>query len=111
MLADIVDRAQRGTRNYQKIPLSQLRYALGTRFLDLGHRDVALGHFQDAVGDPGATGRDLVLAHLKAGQILDLLGRRDEAMTHYLEVKRLDEYEGSHASAERYLRAPYRNDE
>ncbi len=111
MLADVVARAQSGTKNYQKIPLSQLRYALGTRFFDLGHRDVALAQFQDTVGDPGASGRDLVLAHLKAGQILDLLGRRDEALTHYRAVQRLDEYDGSHASAERYLLAPYRDDE
>jgi tetratricopeptide (TPR) repeat protein len=111
MLADVLDRAVQGKKNYGKIPLSQLRYALGTRFLELGRRDVALLQFQSAVGEPGATGRDQALSHLKAGQILDLLGRRDEAVSHYRAVQKLDEFEGSHASAERYLHSPYRDDE
>lgn len=111
VLAEVVERAKHGTRNYQKIPLSQLRYALGTRFFELGRRDVALEQFRDAAGDPDAPSRERALAHLKAGQLLDLLGRREEAVTHYLEVQRLDEFEGSHASAERFLHTPYRDDE
>ena len=56
-----------------------------------------------------ASVREGALARLKAGQVLDLLGRRVEALGRYREVLALEDVAGAHREAERCIDRPYRD--
>ena len=101
----VASNAARGVPNYQKLPLGKIRYPLGQRLLALGDPKEALDQFRDAAGDTSRPEQERALAHLKAGEILDDMGRRDEAIVHYREVTRFEDVDGSHGAAERYLKA------
>jgi hypothetical protein len=51
----------------------------------------------------------VALARLKAGQVLDLLGRRGEALARYREVLALEDAAGAHREARRGIKRPYRD--
>ncbi|HXV60215.1 MAG TPA: hypothetical protein VEK15_05940, partial [Vicinamibacteria bacterium] len=108
VLTEIVRRAESGTKNYDKMPLGKIRYALGTRLVALGERESALHQFQEAARDPRTAEKERALSHLEAGQILDSMGEREEAVSHYEAVKGLDDVEDSHRVATEHLRTPYR---
>ena len=93
--------------NYQNLPLDKIRYPLAQRLLALGSQDEALDQFQGAAEDPGTPGRERALSHLRAGEILDTMGRREEATAHYRRVQELPDYDGTHGTAAGYLRHPY----
>ena len=105
--ATVARKAAAGVPNYQKLPLDKIRYSIGQRLLALGSQEEALEQFQDAARDTETPERERVLSHLRAGEILDTMGRRDEAVNHYQLVQQLPEFEGSHVTAEEYLRQPY----
>ncbi len=93
--------------NYQNLPLDKIRYPLAQRLLALGSQDEALNQFQGAAEDPGTPDRERALSHLRAGEILDTMGRREEAAAHYRRVQELPDYDGTHGTAAGYLRHPY----
>ena len=105
--AAVAQLAQNDVPNYQDLPLEKIRYPLGNRLLALGSTGEALDQFKDAAEDPGTSDRERALANLRAGEILDTMGRRPEAVSYYQRVKQLQEYDGSHDSAEQYLLSPY----
>ncbi len=102
--------AQNKVPNYQKLPLGKIRYPLGNRLLALGSNGEALDQFKGAVDDPETSDRERALSNLRAGEILDTMGRRDEAIDHYHRVGKLQEFEGSHETAAQYLLSPYSPD-
>lgn len=106
--SEVVALAEAGRPHYDKIPLATFRYAIGKRLMELGDLPGALRQFERSVQDSGTPERERALAHLRAGQILDLRGQRDAATTHYHEVLRLRDVEGSHRAARRFLTRPYR---
>ena len=105
--AAVASRAEAKSANYQMMDLAALRYRLGAKLLELGDREKALAQFYLAASDPETTERDRALSHLRAGEILDTLGARDEAISHYQAVRQLQEVEGSHETAGKYLANPF----
>jgi hypothetical protein len=104
---EVVRLAEEGRRNYQKVSLETFRYTTGLRLLKLGARERALELFLSATRDAATPERERVLSHLRAGEILDLLGQRREAVSQYQEVQRLREFEDSHDLASEHLARPY----
>jgi len=107
MYASIARRAADGVPNYQKLPLDKIRYPLAQRLLALGSQDEALDQFRTAADDPETPERERALSNLRAGEILDTMGRRDEAVDYYRRVQQLEEFEDSHEAADAYLQSPY----
>ena len=107
MYAAVAERAEKKVPNYQKLPLEKIRYPLGNRFLALGSGDRALDQFKVAADDSDTPERERALSNLRAGEILDTMGRRDEAVSHYRRVQQLQEFDRSHEIAEQYLLSPY----
>jgi len=107
MYAEVAERAEKKVPNYQKLPLEKIRYPLGTRLLALGSEDRALDQFKVAADDPDTPERERALSNLRAGEILDTMGRRGEAVSYYRRVQQLQEFDGSHEIAEQYLLSPY----
>ncbi len=104
---DVVRLAEEGRKNYQKVPLGTFRYTAGNRLVELGAKERALQLFIGAIQDAATPERERALSHLRAGELLDLLGKREEAITQYEEVQGLTQYEDSHKTAMKYLRSPY----
>ncbi len=102
---EVVERAQAGVPNYQKLDIARLRYSLGERFLALHARERALEQFEAAAADGDTPIRDRAYSNLRAGEILEGLGRYDEARTHYLHVRSMKDFDDSHRSASRRLRS------
>ena len=107
MYAAVAERAEKKVPNYQKLPLEKIRYPLGNRLLALGSEDRALDQFKVAADDPDTPERQRALSNLRAGEILDTMGRRGEAVSYYRRVQQLQEFDGSHETAEQYLQSPY----
>lgn len=105
--AAVAELAHSNVPNYQELPLEKIRYPLGNRLLALGSKSDALDQFNFAADDPETSERERALSTLRAGEILDTMGRRDEAVDYYHRVTKLEEYEGSHGTAEQYLLSPY----
>jgi tetratricopeptide (TPR) repeat protein len=101
---DVARAAEEGRSGYKKLPLGTFRYTLGTRLWSLGFPDEALEIFQASSRDPETPPRQRVLSHLRAGEILDLMGRRTHAASHYREIQRLEEFDDSHSVAAEYLK-------
>ena len=104
---EVLRLAEEGRTNYQKVPLGTFRYTVGARLVALGEQERALPLFLKATLDPNTPDREKALSHLRAGEILDLLGQRDEAVSQYHVVQELAEFEGSHEYANKYLDIPY----
>jgi tetratricopeptide (TPR) repeat protein len=105
---EVLDRAGRKTPNYHKIRLDKFRITSGERLFRLGHPERALRQLEAVVESKEAAEEDRALAHLWAGRILDTLGQRRLAVSHYRRVTELVVVEDSHDKAREYLKRPYR---
>lgn len=103
-LLEAVERSEKGVPNYQKLDVSQLRYSLGERLVAVGRRTEALAQFEAAILDADTPEHDRAHSYLRAGEILEKLGRDDEARELYLEAQSLEDVDGSHRAATRRLR-------
>jgi len=70
--------------------------------------DEAIRHFVAAASAPKAAAELETRATLRAGQMSDLLGRRDAAMQHYRHVLDMPNVYDSHEQARRGLKQAYR---
>jgi tetratricopeptide (TPR) repeat protein len=102
---EIISRAESRTPNYQKLDLGRLRYPVGERLFEVGRREAALRQFEAALSASGVPESDRVHAGLRAGEILEALGRREEALELYQRVQRLEDIGGSHRAAGRRMQA------
>jgi len=75
--------------------------------MDLDRCDLALAQFLASLNDPATSARDLALAWLGAGQALDAVGRRTEAISDYRVVLSLQDVDGTHSRARNYIERPY----
>ena len=101
----IVQLAESRKPNYQKLPLASFRFALGVKYMELNHHDLALEEFQNSIGNPQTPEREKALSHLLAGQVADLQGRPEEAISHYRQVLRYRDFEDSHSRARDFIKA------
>jgi tetratricopeptide (TPR) repeat protein len=105
---EVVKAAEEKRKNYQKLPLGTFRYTAANRIFELGYPGPALELFEQAIRAPETPAREKVLSHLRAGEILDSMGNRERAIGHYEKVRELEDVEGSHRMAERYLDEPFK---
>jgi tetratricopeptide (TPR) repeat protein len=105
---DIVRQAEEGKPNYNLLPLTTFRYSLGYEFFKMGRLTLAQDQFQKSVENPGTPDRERAWSHLRLGQILDLEGKRDQAIERYQQVLKLKEVNNSHDIARKFLQKPYR---
>jgi tetratricopeptide (TPR) repeat protein len=105
---DVVRQAERGRPNYNLLPLSTFRYSLGYKFFNMGRLALAREQFQRSIADPATPDYERAWSHLRLGQILDLEGKRDQAIERYQEVLKLKEASNSHDMARKFLEKPYR---
>jgi tetratricopeptide (TPR) repeat protein len=105
---EIVARTDAGAENFGHLRSGHARYALGRKLIDLDRCDLALAQFLASVNDPATSARDLALAWLGAGQALDAVGRRTEAISDYRLVLSLQDVDGTHLHARNYIEKAYR---
>jgi tetratricopeptide (TPR) repeat protein len=105
---DVLRNAEEGKPNYNQVPMAAFRYYLGSKLFKMGRLPAAQEQFQKCLAHPGASDRDKALSFLRLGQILDLLGRREEAVEAYLQVLQIKDIENSRALARKCLNKPYR---
>lgn len=105
---DLVRQAEEKKPNYNLLPLATFRYAVGNKFFRMGRLPLAREQFQKSLGAPDTPERERALSQLRLGQILDLEGKRTEALEHYQGVLKLKDFEDSHDLARKYLRQAYR---
>ncbi len=98
--------AEEGKPNYRRLDISALRWTVGNRMLRSAPQS-ALGLYQSVLADSANPERWRVLATLQSGCALDLLGRREDAISKYRTVLGMQEYEGSRAHATGYIRSPF----
>ena len=103
----VLSKASAGVPNYDKLKLTTARYVFGQKFMDLKRADLALPQFFASIEDSRTAPRERVLSHLHAGQVLDLLGRRAEAVAQYRAVLALKDIERSHRHAKMFIERPY----
>ena len=72
-----------------------------------GYNTAALHYYRRVTMMPGASPQLIALAHLRVGQLLDLLGDREAAVAAYKTVLSLDNVFDSHERAQRYLNNPF----
>jgi hypothetical protein len=101
---DVVRYAEEGRESYHKLPLATFRYDAGMKLRELGKFEQALTLFEQATRDPETPESERALSHLRAGELLDLLGKPEEAVAQYEEVQKLENYEGTHERAEQLLK-------
>jgi len=104
---EVLRLAQLKKPNYQKIPLETFRFTAAKKLLYLEDFASALAHFQTALQEPGTAQKEKGSLHLGAGNALDRLGRRDEAVRHYQAVLKLPNSDDSHSRARDFLSHPY----
>lgn len=107
---DVVRYAAEGRGSYTKIPLETFRYSAGEKLRELGELDQALALFEQTTRDPKAPESERALSHLRAGELLDLQGKRKEAIVQYQEVHKLENYEDTHDRASRLMKKRYRRE-
>jgi len=104
---EVLRLAEMKKANYQRIPLTTFRITAARRLLRLEDFAAALASFQTALEDPATPQKEKTSAHLGAGQALDRLGRRDEAVRQYQAVLRLPNLNDSHSQAREFMSRPY----
>lgn len=72
-----------------------------------GYNVAALHHYRQVTTTPEASPQLVSLAHLRIGQLLDLKGEREAAISAYKTVLDRENVFDSHQQAQRYLRKPF----
>jgi tetratricopeptide (TPR) repeat protein len=98
------DRAVR--ESSRSLDLIHFRY--GDALFVAGRFDEAAREFLAAASTPGAESSLATIARLRAGQALDLSGKRNEALLQYRSVLERPDVDNAHEEAKRGLREPYK---
>jgi tetratricopeptide (TPR) repeat protein len=104
----VIAQSDAGVTNFDQLRSGHARYEFGQKMMELDRYHLALSQFQASVNYSGTSTRDLALAWLGAGQALDALGRRSEAVSDYRLVLSLQDFDGAHSNARNYIERPYR---
>jgi tetratricopeptide (TPR) repeat protein len=100
--------AAQGEPNYNLLPLTTFRYSLGNKFFKMGRLTAAEDQLRKSIANPATPERERALSHLRLGQILDLQGKRSEAIENYRSVLKLKDADNSLETARNLLQKPYR---
>jgi tetratricopeptide (TPR) repeat protein len=110
---EIARRAREGQRGYSANAEREAEYYVGMSMMVARQYDSALQHFYrcDQLSrqlDQQEPSGFMVMANLKVGNIYDIQGKRDLALSEYHKVLAMKEYKDSHSQAESYLKNPAR---
>lgn len=105
---DVVRQAEAGKPNYGLLPLATFRYTVGNKLFKMGRLGDAEEQFRKAIASQETPERERALSQLRLGQVLDLQGKRSEAVEHYQTVLKLRDVEDSQDLARKFLQRPYR---
>ena len=84
-----------------------VNYQWGEALMDKGSHAEAVERYNEVVKWPKADASLVSLAHLHAGQALDCLGKREQAIAEYQLVLKRDNVFDSHKVASEYVKKPY----
>ena len=101
-------RQREGIPNFGKIDSSLLLLRIGESYLFQGAFQPALERFEEALTGSVPPEPLAAILHLRKGQTLDGLERREEALLEYHTTIRLNADTGSRRQASRYLKQPFR---
>jgi tetratricopeptide (TPR) repeat protein len=84
-----------------------VNYQWGEALSSKQEYETALARFKEVQRWPKSNAGLISLAHLRAGEALDALGKRDEAMAEYQMVLKRENVFDSHRLATQYVKKPY----
>ena len=84
-----------------------INYQWGESLAARGEQATALEKFNAVARWPKSDADLVSLAHLRAGQALDALGKREEAVAEYQTVLKRNNVYDSHKQATQYVKKPY----
>jgi tetratricopeptide (TPR) repeat protein len=96
--------------HYEQVPTPLLYLRLGESYLFDSRFSDALERFDAGLAIAGCPESTRAMLHLRRGQALDGLSKRQEARAEYQETIRLNVDKASRRQARRYLKAPFRID-
>ena len=96
-----------GSEHVAKAALDLVNYQWGESMSARGNDAAAVEKYREVIRWPKSDKSLVTLAHLRAGQALDVLGKRDEAISEYQVVMKRDKVFDSRKQASEYLKAPY----
>ncbi len=108
---DILKKCIFGKLSYDKLTAREALYYVGLAIMNKGMYDLALKYFYkcdegNRFLDSDETGF-LVMVNLKIGNIYDIQGKRDLAITQYNKVLGWGDRQNSHELAKQYIAKPY----
>ena len=113
VFGEILARSKKNQRGYGASVEREAEYYLGMYDLTMNTPDAALKHFyrcdelSRTLDKDGPSGF-MVLANVKIGNIYDLAGKRDLAVTQYRKVLDMKEYKDSYLQVKQYLSSAYK---
>ncbi len=112
MYTEILRRVKGRAPGYELSSARQGLYYLGDVRLRSGNYQSAIDLFKECDKLSRRFGEDdgawNTMATLKMGYAYDMLGLRSEAVSRYEDVLDMDDLDGAHAAAEKYLKQPYK---
>lgn len=111
MYVDILKKVERREQGYELTLARQAIYYLGDIRLRRGMFDDAIEYFNQSDKLSRRFGEDEsgwnVMAALKTGYVYDKMGKRADAVRQYKKVLDMDDSNGAHDLAEKYIKQPY----
>lgn len=110
---EVLDRIKAGQRGYDILAEREANYYLGVSDMGSRNLDSALNYLYRAdelcrqVDKNGNSGY-MSMTNLKIGQIFDLQGKRELAISQYNKVLDMKNYWDAHKTARKYLESPYK---
>jgi len=105
---EVVRQAEEGKPNYGMLGLATFRYTLGNKLFRIGRLAAAEDQFRKSIANSATPERERILSQLRLGQVLDLQGKRSEALEHYQAALKLKDYDGGQEQARKYIQKPYK---
>lgn len=104
MLMQVLNRVEAREPNFDRLPLQKFRYTLALELMDMGKLDLAQEQFQKSADDPQTQAGEKALSHLHLARILEMKGRKNDALREYQTVLSLEDIEGTHDEAKSSLK-------
>jgi tetratricopeptide (TPR) repeat protein len=109
---DILIRFIQKKTGYENYTAREACYYIGAVLMNKSQNKMALKYFKKCeeaskILDNERPSGFWVKAAIKSANLLDLLGRRSEAIKKYKEVLAMNDYDNSHSEASRYLKTPF----
>lgn len=108
--SDVLARYRQGRTGYNEAMAEQSLYYLGRIAMMYNDHERALERFRELDRIARRTDDDTyfkVLGRLRQGMALDALGKRNEAISLYRTVLRMQDWAGAHERARQYIESPY----